>query len=383
MYLDNELVNIIKSLVVFSLLVGLYTGRLKHRIASAVFIYIAAFTSDFITAYSITFVTDTPIGDIIVGTPEFLYGLLVSKSLLVIISRMLLSIMKRRKFPKFATFNWFSLVIPPIGSIFVLYNFLYLRAHNIADILLSFIVVVTNFIVIIVYDTILTNYEVQINNELLEEQIKHYSYQSYLAESSNKFLLKTKHDLSNLLIGIKVDITENRLKNAEKRISEFLGEINALDGPAQSGNLIIDSIINFKYSTAQYQHIYFSLELNIPRNLTLDSVSVCQIIGNALDNAIEATRKIENIAKRIIQIHMSYVQESLFLQIINPYEGDIIIDNRGCFLSAKKGYQVEGIGVQSIKSAVSKEQGVFDISYDNGEFRLSIVLYSVSTSGRT
>jgi len=383
MTLENAQINILTSVVIYTLLVRLYIGNLKTRIVMAVFIYLAAFVSDFIAAYTIVIVGSIAIENIVFGVPEFIYGLLISRVLLTIFAKILFNVTTRRKLPKLTTAQWVALIVPPTSSIFVLYNFLYLRGHSTADIISSMMVVVTNFIVITVYDKILTDVEVDTRNAVLEEQIKHYSYQSFLAEKSEKLILKTKHDISNLLIGVKADIQMNRPENVEKRISELLGEISAFDGPARSGNLAIDSIINFKSNAARSRQIYFAFELKIPENLTLDSIILCQILGNALDNAVEATENVEDASKRMVQIYMSYLHETLFLQIVNPFEGEIKTDNRGRMLSSKRGFRSEGIGLQSIRNAIADWQGDVEVDYSNGEFSLSITLYNVGCSQET
>lgn len=385
MYIDNEITNIITSIIVFGVLIYLYLGNLKTRISMAVFIYLAAFLSEYLAAYSIVFINGTAITDIVFGTPEFLYGLLVAKVLLAVFAKILSNITKRRKLPKLTTLHWLALIVTPVGSIFVLHNFLYLtpQAPNISDMISSIIVVIINFIVITVYDKILADYEASVKNKLLEEQVKYYSYQNFLAESSEKLVCKTKHDIKHLLIAFKADIQNNKQDDVEIRINELLGEINSLDGPAKSGNIAVDAIINFKVDFARKRQIYFSLELKIPQNLELDSSAVCSILGNALDNAIEATEKVSNTSKRIIQLDMSYKHETIFLKIVNPFIGEIATDKRGHFLSAKRGFREEGIGLQSIKNTVTNNGGDIDVEFKNNEFCVSIMLYGIKTSEKT
>ena len=373
-------INILINVIAFTLLIRLYLGTLKSRINMALFIYIAAFLADFLAAYSIVLIREIPINELIFGTPEFVYELLISRVLLAIFAKILLNITAKRKLPKLTTPHWLALIVPPAGSIFVLYNFLYLRAYSVADVISSMIVVITNFIVINVYDKILADVETDIKNEVLEEQLKYYTYQSFLAQESEKLILKTKHDISSLLVGVRTDIKMNKISNVEKRIAELLGEIDSLDGPAKSGNLAIDSIINFKADAAKKLQIYFSLTLNIPQDINIDSIMLCQILGNALDNAIEATEKVEDVSRRIVQIHMSYLHQTLLLQIINPFEGEIETDNRGHILSSKRGLRSEGIGLQNIRNAVAGNLGSVDVTYEDGEFNLIVALYDIKNT---
>ena len=375
-------INILINVIAFALLISLYMGNLRTRISMALFIYIVAFLSDFIAAYTILLIVAIPIAEIVFGTPEFIYGLLISRVFLAIFAKILFNITTRRKLPRLSALHWVALVVPPAGSIFVLYNFLYLRGHSVADIISSMIVVVTNFIVINVFGKILADFEASKKNEILEEQLKHYNYQSFLAQESERLIIKTKHDIQGLLIGVKADIQMNKPHNVEKRIDELLGNIDSFNGSAQSGNLAIDSIINFKADVARKRKIYFSVELAIPKNIDVDSIIICQILGNALDNAIESTEKVADHSKRIVQVYMSYLHESLFLRIINSYEGEVVTDGKGRMLSSKRGFRSEGIGLQNIRNAVADNRGDVGVTYEDAEFVLSITLYGIKANDK-
>lgn len=382
MYLHNGIANIIVSILALTFLIHLYLGNLKTRISIAAFIYLASFLADFLTAYATVLAENISVEQIEFGTLEFLYGLLASKILLAIFAKVLSNIIKQRRLPKLSTLHWIALIITPSGSIFILHNFLVLHEHatpHAFDIISSVIVVIINFIVINVYDKILADYEANVRNKLLEEQVKYFSYQNFLAEASEGLIRKTRHDIKNLLVGFRADIQNNKLDNLENRITEILGEINVLEGPAKSGNIAIDSIVNFKANMARKHQVHFSLNLKIPKNLNVDSSMICLILGNALDNAIEATEKIKCASKKIVQIYMSYKQETLFLQIVNPYDGKVITKRGGRILSSKRGFIEEGIGLQSIRNTLHNNDGDIDITHDNNEFCVSIALYGIKS----
>jgi len=375
-------INFLINFAAFAVLIHLYLGNLKTRICMALFIYLVAFLSEFFTVYAINLITEVTLPEIEFGTTEFIYGILVSRILLAIFAKFLSRVTSRHRMPKITTSHWLALIVPSVGSLFVLYNFLFLREHSIVDIFSSMVIVVTNFIIINVYDKILSEFDANAKNKVLEEQLKHYGYQSFLAEKSENLILKTKHDIKNMLVGVKTDLRMKNLENIENRVDELLGEIDSFDGPAQSGNLAIDAIINFKSDVAHKHQIFFSVELKIPTGLDVDSIVLCQVLGNALDNAIEATEKVGDAAKRIVQINMSYMQEALLVEILNPYDGEIVTDSRGRILSSKRGFRSEGIGMQNIRNTIDRNQGAVDFSYGGGIFTLSIMLYDIKVNSQ-
>lgn len=378
---SNAVMNMTISIVTLVGIALLFTGGFLTRIVFAVFLMIAGVISEFIVAYIFTAFRDTTPVEMQFGTPEFVYGLMLSRTqfaiMAIVISRAIIRISENRRLPKLKFSKWLVLVLPPIGSLFVLYNFMFQRTHSNLDIVASIIVMVTSIIVITVYGKILSDYEVEVRNQYLEELVKYYHYQYYLVEKSEKIISKTKHDIKNLLIGFQAGIQSQNVEDVQNGISELLGEIDSFDGPAKSGNLAIDSIINYKAAAVKESRIHFSLELNIPHTLKLDSVAICQIIGSALDNAIEASERIDDADKRIVEISVCFKHNTLMIQVTNPYEGDIITNSKGNIMSTKRNHYTEGIGLQSIESLVAMKDGVFDIDYKNNKFSLCVMLYNI------
>jgi len=377
-YLNNAIINILINILIQGVLVYLYVGSLRTRITFAVFIFFASFVADFIAGFSLALVANMQIAEMIFGTVEFVFGLLTARVLFGIFAGIISNMARKHKVTNLSLLHWAALTLPPLSSIFVLYTFTYLRGNSAADIISSMIVVVMNFVFVNIYGKIVANFRVEVRAKQLEEQVHYYEHQLFQAEQSEKLIRTTRHDIKSLLIGFQADLQKQDISSVDNQISELLGKIESLDGPAKSGNLAIDAIINFKAAVAQKQSIYLSLEIKVPEKLNLNSSIICQALGNALDNAIEATAKIDDASKRIIQIFMNHKHGVLFLQIKNPFLGEIITDSSGCLLSAKREFRAEGIGLQSIRSTMAHTQGDIGITYDDGVFCLSMTFYDTT-----
>ncbi len=369
--------NIIKSVLVFSLLIHLYRGSLRVRIERTLLIYMLAIVADTATALAIAFATQIPITEHQFGTVEYLYGMLGSKIFLTVLAKVVRDKLGHGMPRKLPALHWFALIVTPAGSIVILYNFLFMRAHSAMDAISAIIVVVINFIVLQVYDKILADYEAETKNKLLEEQIKYYGYQNYLATSSERIRHNVTHDLKNLLVGLRSDLQNQRLGRAEERIDSLLGDITYHEGPSQSGNFAVDAIINFKASIAAQEDVRIVVTALLPQNLDLDPSGITLVLGNALDNAIEAVRQIAEPGRRLIRVGLDYRQEALYLEVANPYTGEALTDKAGQLLSRKRGYRQPGVGMQSIRSALADGKGAVIVNSEGGEFRLQIVLYGI------
>ncbi len=161
-------------------------------------------------------------------------------------------------------------------------------------------------------------------------------------------------------------------------MDKLLGKFDNPAGVCNSGNIIIDSIINYKHLVAEKYKVPFHLDINIPPQLELDTTVISVILGNILDNAIEACEEKTNV-DRYIKIHMHYLNESLFMRIQNPFVHEVHTNLYGEICSTKTDKQPHGMGLRNIKKIIDECDGLSDISYSNSLFQIEIVLFKVQS----
>ena len=140
-----------------------------------------------------------------------------------------------------------------------------------------------------------------------------------------------------------------------------------------SGNKVVDALVNVKYATAKEKEIEFILKIFIPEELPINQCDIGVVLGNALDNAIEATEKCKSYEKKI-EILMGIKKESLIMVIKNPYENTLITDKNGNLLSTKKDSHRHGYGISSITRVAEKYSGDVVMDDENGQFVLTVTL---------
>ena len=144
-----------------------------------------------------------------------------------------------------------------------------------------------------------------------------------------------------------------------------------LVSPALLGDLYC--FINFKYTTARESRIEFRLKVFIPDELPIEQCDIGVVLGNAIDNAIEAVKQCES-KERVIEISMGVKKEAWIIVIKNPYENEIKRDKNGTILSTKTETYRRGYGLKSIERIVEKYQGEVIIGAEDGKFCLTMVL---------
>ena len=167
-------------------------------------------------------------------------------------------------------------------------------------------------------------------------------------------------------------LTENP-DEAKKFLKEYLGEnIDNKNELSKSGNLAVDALINYKNIIAREKKIAIHLESQIPAELPYESTDLSVILGNLLDNAIEATEKLE--VEKDIFVSLMYRKERLLIKVRNPYTGGLKKDRAGNYISEKKDRENHGIGLKSVRKVVEKYEGVMEIHTENQIFEICVII---------
>ena len=115
-------------------------------------------------------------------------------------------------------------------------------------------------------------------------------------------------------------------------------------------------------------------EIKTPDALPYKSSDLCIVLGNLLDNAIEATEKLEDEEEKQIFIKLIYQKKRLLIEIRNPYRGSLKKGRSGDYLSGKNDQENHGIGLKSVRKVVEKYDGTLDIHTENQQFQITIIL---------
>ena len=182
---------------------------------------------------------------------------------------------------------------------------------------------------------------------------------------------RTRHDMKNNMIYLK-ELLNTDAEKARKFLDEYIGQSEATDEISKSGNLAVDALINYKNMTAREKEITIHLESQIPAELPYESTDLSIILGNLLDNAIEATEKLE--VEKDIFVSLMYRKEKLLIKVRNPYTGDLKKDRAGNYISEKKDRENHGIGLKSVRKVVEKYEGVMEIHTEDQIFEICVII---------
>lgn len=135
----------------------------------------------------------------------------------------------------------------------------------------------------------------------------------------------------------------------------------------------INALLLFFAQQAKNNHIDYDVSVDIPNNIAISDHVLSVVLGNLLENAVEAASAvIDRIPK--ITLRGKAENGALFFRIENTYSGELKRTEDGGYLSTKhEGY---GIGLTSVQHAVAQHDGMMDIEQKDGIFCISLLMKS-------
>lgn len=262
----------------------------------------------------------------------------------------------------------FSLVFLCYGKVF--YN-MTIDIKKVETAKMLIFVLISMLMVTVVY-MLMKNKMIEKQNDILQLQ-EEFSKKRYeeLAESisKNNHLV---HDINNHLIILKEYARNEDNENIYHYIEEIRRQYEVAPQKRWTEHQVIDFILNQKKMEAEQKDISVEIvsekgiQVPIPKN------EICVVLGNLLDNAIEATSKVEEGLKWI-KITIGKQNKMTFMKIENNYQCDPIIRN-GEYQTIKENKNAHGYGIRSVRRIIKKYDGTINLEAEEHVFRVRILL---------
>lgn len=148
-------------------------------------------------------------------------------------------------------------------------------------------------------------------------------------------------------------------------------DLTSVDNLIKSGNVMVDAILNSKLSLARSRNISINAKAVVPVELSTSELDLCVIIGNLLDNAMEACERLSDEAAKFIRVYIDIKREQLYISVTNTSGGETRKLN-GRYLSSKS--RNHGFGLPRADRLVDKYGGYIKRRNEEGAFTSEIML---------
>lgn len=201
-------------------------------------------------------------------------------------------------------------------------------------------------------------------SELIEKQVRE-------TENMYKQVRGWRHDYRNHIQNMKIQLDKGNYEGLGKYLMELAEDLNTVDTVIKTGNVMADAILNSKLSMAEKMNIQCDVTADIPEKLPMTDVELCAIMGNLLDNAVEACATLPE-QERFMRVYIDKFQEQFYLSVQNS-AGRVKKSGR-TYLSTKANGENHGYGIFRIDHIVQKYGGYINRQYEPGIFATEIMI---------
>ena len=187
---------------------------------------------------------------------------------------------------------------------------------------------------------------------------------------NNAYALNAKlfHDFHNHMGVLRQLLSHRKTDEAMRYLDELQMPVKEMTGIIWTGDETVDYLINSKAVTAEKNGIKYQVQVEFPRRTNLRSADLCAILGNLLDNALEAAKQIPVPEQRWILLTIRRINQMLIIKVENSFITPPVKQD-GALKTSKDENGLHGWGLKSAQTAAEKYDGMVRTSYDGHTFR--------------
>lgn len=180
-----------------------------------------------------------------------------------------------------------------------------------------------------------------------------------------------RHDYRNHIGVMKAHLDAGRYDDVDTYLHQLNEDLSTVDTVLKTGNVMVDAILNSKLNLIASHGISVNAKATVPENLSASPLDLCVIIGNLMDNALEACLRMEDTEKRFIRLYMGTHKGQFYISVTNSAA---TLRRKGrSYLSTKQG-QEHGFGIMRIDRITARCGGSVNRQSEAGVFATEILL---------
>ena len=290
------------------------------------------------------------------------YSLLLSKLIIFVITVIVTLIIKKNtQIVKFKDYLCF--IITPLISIatIITISFEFDTGEPSATIGICFAatgLMIINIIVYYLLENIIEATEIREKQARMEQQFAFQEQKYEQASQSFRSISSVIHDTNKHLVYLNECVERREFDEAKRYIGTAIEHIDKSYKRINTGFLPIDALVSNSLNISEANNITFKSDIKIEKErICIERYDLCVALGNLLDNAVEACKKVSNPDDRIISVSIVTGDNSMVIHIENSAERMTGAD----FKTDKKDKLLHGYGISNVTAISEKYGGVFTI----------------------
>lgn len=199
-------------------------------------------------------------------------------------------------------------------------------------------------------------------SELIEKQVREI-------QNMYRQVRGWRHDYRNHINNMKIQLSEGNYDKLSDYLNELADDLDTVDTVIKTGNVMADAILNSKLGVAQKLNVRLNVKVAVPEKLPMSDVELCSVLGNMLDNAVEACGTLPE-EERFMRVYIGKLKGQLYLSVQNS--AGKVRKEKGSYLSTKEGEH--GYGLFRIDRVAKKYGGYVNRQNEEGVFATEIMI---------
>lgn len=212
----------------------------------------------------------------------------------------------------------------------------------------------------------------EMNNKLIEQQKAYYQTLIEKEQYTKRF----RHDINNHIICLEHLCEQEKYKELSDYIHDMQKYMDSLKIRIQTGNEIVNIIVNDLYNKNMENNIKIKWRGVLPQNTKISSMDLCTIFSNLFTNAMEAVKKLDENTEKMIDVQIKYHQENIVIQVKNPVTEKVKVMNKR-LITTKDNKDQHGFGSMNVESCVKKYQGSLQYYNLDNEFMVELIFCNI------
>lgn len=218
--------------------------------------------------------------------------------------------------------------------------------------------------VLLYYEETQKQARIQRERDMLYTQFRQAQTEFDSLKQIQKNAAAYRHDMRHHVALLQALASKGNMEEIKEYLHIIQSDIEAITPIRYCENETVNLILSGFLANARQEGIMLTIDASLPENLHLSETELCSLLSNAIENAIQACKKISDSSNRCIKLRMFSKNNKLCIDIRNSYETEPVF-YKGLPVSNEEGH---GYGTKSMAHIVEKHGGVFRFSVQDGWF---------------
>lgn len=369
----------IKLSAVLIILLSMFRGKIVHLLIVYIISFLVLTVCDVIIISSTAFIFQFDTFEFVtIGFNRIGLGIL-SKSLFLVLGQFLISKFKSVYVLDVRKLYQLLLILLINTAFIVLAGDIYFQNKSTLSNHVGFILIIMIGIMLIsllmvrITESIVEYSKKERDWQMQEEEYRRQIFYLNHLDDINRQMKSLRHDFNHHIGCLNGMLEHDEVNQAKDYVNELVCEADQFNVAFSTKHMGISGLLSSKYQLMRKKKIEFTWSIDFPTEINVKLIDVSIVLGNALDNSIEACEKLDE-NDRHINLFAKEKMDHIIIKIRNScLRGHSNKD----YATTKDDVENHGYGLKNIKFVVEKYGGIMSIEENSDEFLLNIALPNI------